>query len=80
MGTQTIRISEHDHMVLSTLSQKSGRAMSSLLSEAIQDMAGKQLLADTNAAYARLHANVHAWDEETRERMLWDGTPGHEPR
>jgi len=32
------------------------------------------LLADTNRAYANLRADAKAWEEERRERALWDGT------
>jgi predicted transcriptional regulator len=78
MNTQTVRISETDHMALSELSKKSGRTMSAVLSDAIQELARKRLLLDTNDAYARLRGDARAWREETEERALWDGTPADE--
>ncbi len=34
----------------------------------------RQLLSETNQAYAVLRTNAKAWEEEQRERALWDGT------
>ena len=36
--------------------------------------AERHLLSETNRAYAALKANPHAWQDERRERALWDGT------
>jgi hypothetical protein len=36
--------------------------------------AERQLLSETNRAYAALKANLYAWQDERRERALWDGT------
>lgn len=35
---------------------------------------GRQVLAETNRAYAALRADPKAWNEERRERALWEGT------
>lgn len=35
---------------------------------------GRRLLAETNRAYAALKADPKAWEEERKERALWDGT------
>ncbi len=42
---------------------------------------GRDLLEETNRAYAALRADPNAWKEERRERALWEGTlaDGFEP-
>lgn len=74
MRTQTIRISEADHAVLSQMSKANGRPMSAVLTDAIRELRRSQLLKETNEAYARLRHNAKAWREETADRLLWDNT------
>lgn len=38
------------------------------------EMVGRDLLVETNRAYAALRADPEAWKEERRERALWEGT------
>jgi len=74
MASQTVRISDMDHAALADLSAKSGKSMAATLGEAIGLLKKRQLLEETNAAYAQLRSNPKAWREEQRERMLWDST------
>jgi hypothetical protein len=74
MRTQTIRIAEADHAVLSEMSKTSGKPMSAILADAIQELRRTRLLRQTNEAYARLRQDPKAWREETAERSLWDST------
>ncbi len=74
MNTQTVRITETDHAALSALSRQSGKPMTVLLGEAIRALQREQLLQRTNEAYATLKKNPKLWEEEVRERKLWDTT------
>lgn len=74
MASQTVRINEMDHAALADLSAKSGKSMTATLGEAICLLKKRQLLEETNAAYAKLRSDPKAWREEQRERMLWDST------
>lgn len=74
MQTQTIRIAEADHAVLSEMSKASGKPMSALLAEAIREFQRGRLLRQTNEAYARLKEDPKAWHEEAEERLIWDNT------
>ena len=74
LRTQTVRIAQTDHAVLSELARKCGKPMAALLAEAIRAYQRSHLLKQTNEAYARLKKNPKAWQEETAERALWDNT------
>jgi hypothetical protein len=74
MQTQTVRIAEKDHAALNEMSRETGKPMSAILSEAIQELRRSQLLRETNDAYARLRQKPKAWQEEVEERAIWDNT------
>jgi len=74
MQTQTVRISSADHAALSELARNSGKPMSVVLSEAIQELRRNRLLRQTNEAYLRLKQDHDAWEEETEERRVWEST------
>jgi predicted DNA-binding protein len=74
MQTQTVRISTEDHAALSELARNSGKPMSAVLSEAIQELQRSRLLRETNEAYQRLKQDPGAWEEELRERHIWENT------
>ena len=74
MPTQTVRIDAEDHAALNDMALKSGKSMSAVLSEAIQELRRAQLLRQTNEAYLRLKQDPSAWDEENEERRIWNNT------
>jgi predicted transcriptional regulator len=74
MQTQTVRITAADHAALTELARSSGKSMSAVLSEAVQDMQRNQLLRQTNEAYQRLKEDRTAWEEESQERRMWENT------
>jgi hypothetical protein len=78
MATQTVRIAETDHAALNEMSRETGKPMSALLSEAIQELRPSQLLKQTNDAYARLRQKPKAWEEEMQERAVWDNAQADE--
>lgn len=74
MQTQTVRIAAADHAILSELARSSGKPMSAILSEALQELQRNRLLRQTNEAYSRLKQDREAWKEESEERRLWENT------
>ena len=74
MQTQTVRITVADHAALNEIAKNSGKPMSEVLSEAIQELQRNRLLRQTNEAYLRLKQDPDAWEEESEERRIWDNT------
>jgi len=74
MQTQTVRITVADHAALNEIAKNSGKPMSEVLSEAIQELRRNRLLRQTNEAYLRLKQDPNAWEEESEERRIWDNT------
>ena len=74
MQTQTVRITAADHATLNELAQSSGKTMSAILSEAVQELQRNRLLRQTNEAYQRLKQDRHEWEEESQERRMWENT------
>jgi hypothetical protein len=74
MQTQTVRITAANHATLTELGKSTGKSMSAVLSEAVQEMQRNLLLRQTNEVYRRLRQDGKAWEEESQERQLWENT------
>lgn len=74
MATTTIRVKTETREMLRELADASGMSMQRVLDEALDQYRRQTLLAETNAAYARLQAAPEAWSEWMREREEWDQT------
>lgn len=74
MSSTTIRITESDKKTLTELKERFGEPIQSLLHEAIEQYRRHRLLADSNAAYARLREDPAAWREVEEESAPWDAT------
>ena len=72
--TTTVRISATAHDILKEESKAAGRPMQAVLEDAIELYRRRRFLAEVNAAYARIRDDEQAWDEELREREIWDQT------
>jgi hypothetical protein len=48
--------------------------MQSVIDQAIEDFRRRKLLEDTNAAFSALKAEKTAWQEESKEREMWENT------
>ncbi len=72
MPSLNIRISETAYLALKELSEQEGASMQSLLDRAVELLRRAIFLAQTNAAFAALRENPKAWQQEQRERALWD--------
>ncbi|MCU0292792.1 MAG: hypothetical protein MUF10_12520 [Thermoanaerobaculaceae bacterium] len=70
----TIRIAEHTHRVLSDLARQEGRSLQATVEQAVEAYRRQRLLAEANAAYARLRSKPAGWREEVEEREGWDVT------
>jgi len=60
MQTHTVRISAADHATLAELAKATGKSMSSVPSEAVQEMQRRLLLRQTNEAYRWLRKDGEA--------------------
>jgi predicted transcriptional regulator len=74
MASTTVRIQESTHATLRELAAASGRSLQDVLAEAVDLYRRKQLLDETNAAYARLRASSPGWEEELAKRRAWEAT------
>ena len=66
MASTTVRIQESTHATLRELAAASGRSLQDVLAEAVELYRRKQLLDETNAAYARLRASRRAGRRSSR--------------
>lgn len=69
-----IRVPEALHSTLRELADETGTSMQELLIEAIEEMRRQRMFDLSNAAYAAMRADEDEWQEELRERRLWDVT------
>lgn len=65
-GTTTVRISSAARKSLQQLSKATGRSLTALLDEAIEELRRKSYFDEANRAFAALKANPKAWAEELR--------------
>ena len=69
MASTTVRVSIKTRDVLHTLSQEQRRSVQEITEAAIENYRRQSLLAEANAAYARL--NIDSWQGEV---AAWDET------
>lgn len=69
-----IRVPDATHSILRELADETGQPMQELLVEAVEAMRRRRMFELANAAYAAMRANEDEWQEELRERRLWDVT------
>lgn len=74
MATQTVRISASCHSKLQELARKRNEPMVTVIEDAVEEYRRKLLLDRLSADFARLRKDRKAWNEELRERSLWDAT------
>lgn len=74
--TTTIRIDEHALAVLRDLAHKQGQSLQSVLKDAIDRYRRERFLEEANVAFATLRNNPELWNEEQRERAIWDRAAG----
>jgi predicted transcriptional regulator len=74
MTTTTIRVTTKTRDALQDLARSAGIPMQQVLDRAIDTYRRQRLLAEANAAYARLKEDKPAWQDLVRERTELDGT------
>lgn len=74
MATTNIRVSERIHTMLSLFAKQKETSMQYILEEAMEDYKRKQILEETNKAFALLKKDKKAWKIEQEERALSEGT------
>ena len=72
--SQTVRIERTTHEILRHLAQQSRRPMPAILRDAVEEYRRQQMIDQAEAAYAALHQDPKAWEQEQAERKLWEGT------
>ncbi len=70
----TMRITERSHETLRRLSDEAKLSMQEIADRAIEEYRRRQILEQTNAAYAGLRLDPEAWQQELEERADWEDT------
>lgn len=70
----TIRITDEAKRRIALLADETGRPMTELLDEAIEQLERKIFFDNLNKRYAELRADPVAWAEIEAERREWDKT------
>jgi hypothetical protein len=73
-ATTTVRVSVQTRQKLHDLVRSSGLSTQEVLERALELYRRQQILADANAAYARLVEDRPAWEAAEAERAAWDVT------
>ena len=74
MQSVTVRISLRSKGVLQDLSTQTGKKMQEILDEAVEAYRRHLFLERANVAFAALHADSEAWEDEKKEREEWEAT------
>lgn len=74
MSTVSIRIPVHTHTKLRELASAQQKAISDVLSAAVEAYQQDQFWKEAETAYARLNADPEAWQEWQREIDRFDST------
>ena len=70
----TIRVSEEVRNLSRDMAAQRGVSTGELVHEAVESLRRQELRRQANAGYAALRADEEAWEEELRERKVWDTT------
>jgi hypothetical protein len=68
----TIRVREHVHASLQSLSTEMGESIQDIVEEAVEAFRRQRMLDQHNQAYAALKADPKRWQEELAERSGWN--------
>jgi hypothetical protein len=82
MTETTVHLSDNTHRVLQALSGETGKRISEILEEAVEEYRRKIFFEGLDRDYAALKADPDAWSEELQERKLFENTlmDGIDPR
>lgn len=74
MPSVNVRVSEQAYQKITEVADKTGRSKQEIINHAVEEYRRKLFLLEANQAYAALKNNSAAWQDERRERELWDST------
>ena len=74
MASTTVRISKETHRALRSLATQRQVPIGELIAHMVKRLQRHELLEQTNAAYAALRNDPEAWQEELKERAVWETT------
>ena len=58
------------------MAEEKGRPMQIVLDDAVEELRRARFLDEMNQAYALLKADAKAWNENEKERMVWESASG----
>ena len=74
--SSTVRISHSSWKILKSISTQAGEPMQAVLDKAVEEYRRQYFLKKSNEAYAALKQNTEKWQEEIREREVWEVSLG----
>lgn len=72
-GTQ-VRVSEGTHQLLRSLAEQAGESMQEVVDKAVEHYRRKTFLEGLNNDFRDLREDTAAWEDEKKERTLWDNS------
>ncbi len=72
--TPIVRISPRAHELLHQMAEEEQQSMQSVIDRALEGYRREKFLRAANADFAALRCDPGAWNEELRERDLWEQT------
>jgi hypothetical protein len=72
--TANVRISPRAHKLLRQLAQEEHQSMQTILDEALERYRRENFLRAANADFEALRCDAKAWNDEVKERDLWENT------
>ncbi|NSW91666.1 MAG: toxin-antitoxin system protein [Firmicutes bacterium] len=72
--TTTIRVSRDVYNAIKYLAKQTNENMQDIVENAVNEYKKRRFFEEMNNAYAKLKSDPKAWDEEKKERELWDIT------
>lgn len=69
-----VRISRRAHALLRQLAEEEQQSMQSVLDRALERYRRERFLRAANSDFEALRSDPKAWNEELRERELWEQT------
>lgn len=72
--TTTIRVSREIYNDVKALAQNQHENIQDVMEHAVKEYKKKKFFDNLNAAYAKVQSDPAAWEEEQKERQIWDIT------
>jgi len=73
-NAKTVRVRIEAKRLLDELSKQEGRKIIEIISDAVEQYRRNRIFKLADDAYATMKKDKDAWEEEQKERQLWDET------